>query len=98
MKNIEFICTDYRYYSDFENCLFYLDPPYKGKKQYGTSKGFNHNEFWDWCRQMSEKNIVLISEQEAPFDFDCIWQQEVKRTIDNNKRVIAVEKLFEIRI
>lgn len=98
LKNIEFICTDYRYYPDFENCLFYLDPPYKGKKQYGTSKGFNHNEFWDWCRQMSEKNIVLISEQEAPFDFDCIWQQEVKRTIDNNKRVIAVEKLFEIRI
>lgn len=25
---------------------------------------------------------------------ECIWQQEVKRTIDNNKRVKAVEKLF----
>lgn len=25
------------------------------------------------------------------------WQQEVKRTIDNNKRVKAVEKLFELR-
>lgn len=46
---------------------------------------------------MSEKNIVLISENEAPDDFECVWKQEVKRTIDNNKRIKAVEKLFEIR-
>lgn len=97
LKDISFKCVDYTYYSGFENCLFYLDPPYKGKKAYGSSKGFNHDEFWNWCRYMSEKNIVLISEQEAPPDFECIWQQEVKRTIDNNKRVKAVEKLFEIK-
>lgn len=97
LQNIEFDNVDYQYYSDFEDCLFYLDPPYKGKKQYGTSKGFNHEEFWNWCRHMSEKNIVLISENGAPSDFECIWQQEVKRTIDNNKRVKAVEKLFEIK-
>lgn len=96
LKNISFKCVDYTYYSNFEDCLFYLDPPYMGKKAYGSSKGFNHDEFWNWCRYMSEKNIVLISEQDAPTDFECIWQQEVKRTIDNNKRVKAVEKLFEI--
>lgn len=97
LKDIEFEYIDYKYYTDFEDCLFYLDPPYKGVKQYGSSKGFNHDEFWSWCRHMSEKNVVLISEHEAPSDFECIWQQEVKRTIDNNKRVKAVEKLFEIR-
>lgn len=43
---------------------------------------------------MSKNNIVIISEQNAPNDFECVWQQEVKRTIDNNKRVKAVEKLF----
>lgn len=46
---------------------------------------------------MSEKNIVLVSEHKAPLGWDCIWKQEVERTIDNNKRVKAVEKLFEIR-
>lgn len=46
---------------------------------------------------MSERNIVLVSEHEAPLEWKCIWQQEVKRTIDNTKRVKAVEKLFEIR-
>lgn len=97
LHNIEFKSVDYTFYTDYEDCLFYLDPPYRGKKQYGTSKGFDHKKFWKWCRHMSKKNIVLISEQEAPSDFECIWQQEVKRTIDNNKRVKAVEKLFEIR-
>lgn len=97
LKGIIFENIDYLYYSDFKDCLFYLDPPYKGKKQYGSSKGFDHDGFWNWCRHMSYKNIVLISENEAPDDFECIWQQEVKRTIDNNKRVKSVEKLFEIR-
>ena len=46
---------------------------------------------------MSKKNVVLVSEHEAPSEWECIWQQEVKRTIDNTKRVKAVEKLFEIR-
>ena len=97
LKDIEFQCCDYKKYTGYEDCLFYLDPPYKGVKQYGSSKGFDYTEFWDWCKEMSEKNVVLISEHEAPSDFECIWQQEVKRTIDNNKRVKAVEKLFEIR-
>ena len=97
LKSINFEYVDYKYYTDFEDCLFYLDPPYKGTKQYGSSKGFNYDEFWSWCRHMSYKNIVLISEHEASSDFECVWQQEIKRTIDNNKRVKAVEKLFEIR-
>lgn len=94
LQNIEFKYVDYTYYADFENCLFYLDPPYKGTKQYGSSKEFDHSRFWNFVEQLSKNNIVLISEHEAPSDFECIWEQEVKRTIDNNKRVKAVEKLF----
>lgn len=40
---------------------------------------------------------MLVSEHEAPDNWECVWSQEVKRTIDNNKRVKAVEKLFEIK-
>lgn len=97
LHDIEFQNVDYTHYTNFENCLFYLDPPYKGAKQYGSSKNFNYEYFWDWCRKLSEKNIVLISENNAPFDFECIWQQEVKRTIDNNKRIKAVERLFRYK-
>lgn len=97
LKDVKFRCADYRYYSDYKDCLFYLDPPYYGVKQYGTGKNFNHDKFWDWCRHISVNNVVLISEHNAPDDFECIWQQEVKRTIDNNKCVKAIEKLFEIK-
>lgn len=45
---------------------------------------------------MSNNNIVLVSEHIAPDRWECVWKQEVKRTIDNNKRVRAVERLFRI--
>lgn len=93
-----FLYGDYEeLYSNQNNCMFYCDIPYKGTKQYGSSKNFDYDRFWKWATKMSEKNIVLVSEHQAPFGWECIWQQEVKRTIDNNKRVKAVEKLFEIR-
>lgn len=96
LKDIKFSYCDYSFYDceKSKNCLFYLDPPYKNVKQYGTSKNFDNDKFWEWCRKISKNNIVLISEQEAPNDFKCIWEQEVKRTIDNNKRVKVTEKLF----
>lgn len=97
LKNISWRCGDYRTTcSNLEDCLIYCDPPYKGTKQYGVSADFNHAEFWDWCREMSERNIVLISEHAARDDFECIWEMPTKRTIDNTKRVDCIERLFEI--
>ena len=98
LKDILFQCGDYEeLYSDKIDCLFYCDIPYKNTKQYGSSKNFDYDRFWNWAEKMSKKNVVLISEHKAPSEWECIWEQEVKRTIDNNKRVKAVEKLFEIR-
>lgn len=97
LQDIEYRCQDYTHYSDVEGCLFYLDPPYKDTTQYGSSKGFNHDKFWGWVKKISEKNIVLISEHEAPLNIECVWQQEVKRTMNNGKPKKAVEKLFKIK-
>lgn len=98
LTEISFQYGDYEeLYSNNEDCLFYCDIPYKETKQYGSSKNFDYERFWIWAERMSEKNIVLVSEHQAPSRWDCIWQQEVQRTIDNSKRVKAVEKLFEIR-
>lgn len=98
------LLTDIRFFhkeytdikENLEDYIIYCDPPYKDTKQYGISKNFDHVAFWDWARKMSEKNIVLISEQTAPADFECIWEQKVKRTINNAGRKCATEKLFEI--
>lgn len=79
---------------DIGSTLIYCDIPYKNTKQYSTSKNFNHDNFWSWVREMSKNNIVIVSEEEAPEDFTCIWEQEVTRTQDNRKRDTATEKLF----
>ena len=94
LQGIDFIYGEYTQFSNISNSLIYCDPPYKDTKQYNTSKNFNHNMFWEWCRTMSKNNIVIISEEKAPKDFICIWEQNVKRTIDNNKRINKTERMF----
>lgn len=94
LQGIDFVCGEYTQFSNISNSLIYCDPPYKDTKQYNTSKNFNHDMFWEWCRTMSKNNIVIISEEKAPKDFICIWEQNVKRTIDNNKRINKTERMF----
>ena len=94
LLDIEFKYGDYTQFSDVKNGLIYCDIPYKDKKQYGTSKNFDYKAFWKWCEEMSKNNIIIVSEEQAPKNFKCIWKQEVTRTQNNNKRIKATEKLF----
>jgi DNA adenine methylase len=94
LAGIGFICADYTYFGDFEGCLIYCDPPYQGTTQYGSSKGFDYDKFWDWVREMSKKNIVLISEYNAPSDFKSIYEKTLTTTLDKNSRKQDTEKLF----
>ena len=50
-------------------------------------------------RELSKEHIVLISEQTAPDDFECIWEQELTRILDVNKdnNFKIIEKLFKWR-
>lgn len=93
-KNIRFKCCDYTAYSQVKGAVIYCDPPYKNTKRYNIDKNFDYNTFWNWVRKMSQNNIVIISECEAPDDFMCIWSKEVKRTMDLSNRNKSVEKLF----
>lgn len=94
LKGIEFYCADYRLLNP-RNAVVYCDPPYKGTKEYGTSKKFDYEEFWNWVRRVSRHSTVIVSSNEAPEDFDCIWSKPVSRTIKASGRSLdAVEKLF----
>lgn len=97
LKNIIFLQKDYKDYdlNKLKNALIYLDPPYKNTAKYQNSD-FNHNEFWDWVRKISQNNFVIISEQTAPKDFICIWEKSVERSMSckrKNKKEVT-EKLF----
>lgn len=80
-----------------QNCVIYCDPPYKGTTSYKTG-AFDHNKFWEWCRMMSKHNLVFVSEYNAPDDFECIWEGEVKTNFASQRKGAthtATEKLFK---
>lgn len=102
IQNVNFIHDDYQNV-DVNNSLIYCDPPYKGTKTYNTSKNFDHDVFFDWCRQQAKKgNVVFVSEYEAPKDFVCVWEQEVKSSLSANGVIggskKSVEKLFRVQV
>ena len=86
--------------ADYENCVFYLDPPYRNTLSYKTGK-FPYEEFDKWAIELAKNNTVLISAYELPEDkFECIWSKEVKVGISgqgNIKNKKRVEKLFKVR-
>ena len=96
LQNVKFINGNYDEF-EFENCLIYCDPPYFQTTSYKTD-AFNHSKFWGWCRLMSNKNVVFISEYVAPDDFECVWEGEVKTNFASQRTKpthTATEKLFK---
>ena len=100
IMDVEFLCSDYKNnkYADLKGAVIYCDPPYQGTTKYSTGS-FDYDEFWNWCREISKNNIVLISEYNAPDDFECVWSKQHLANFDCNRgddtsKKIRVEKLF----
>ena len=97
IQNVKFICDSYENL-DFEDCLIYCDPPYQGTTGYKTG-AFNHDKFFEWCREQAKKNIVFVSEYNAPDDFIEVWRGEIKTNFASTRKKAthdAVEKLFKV--
>lgn len=94
LNDVQFIHKKYQEMdlNKLNNCLIYCDPPYENSTQYRDE--FNHSEFWQWIRKVSERNVVLISEYNAPEDFSLIWSKEITTTLDKSSRKKDIEKLF----
>ena len=99
IRDINFSCKDYKEL-EFEDCLIYCDPPYKDTTKYPIIGEFNTEEFWNIMRKWSKKNTVIISEYEAPDDFECIKEINTKTDIRNRsgKRENRVERLFRCKM
>lgn len=93
LDNITFVNDDYKNLRA-TNSLIYCDPPYENQKQYANSLNFDYKEFWDYMRMWSKNNIVVVSELNAPNDFECIWEKSVSRSIKSVDKSRTVEKLF----
>lgn len=95
-----FICCDYRELKP-KDMIIYCDPPYKNTTQYDKNivGKFDNNEFWEIMREWSKDNTVLISEYEAPNDFEIVWEKQVKLDIrdKNNNKQERIERLFKYK-
>ena len=80
-----------------DKATIYCDIPYKGVKQYTTSKDFDYNKFYDWCREKhSEGYRIFVSEYQMPDDFKCVWQKQVTCAMHQTITKKPIEKLFTL--
>lgn len=97
LEGVIFLSKNYFEIEYPENSIIYCDPPYEGTTKY--KDGFNHSEFWEWCRNKSKKgHSVFVSEYKAPEDFKCVWQKNISSSLSANGKIggnkISTEKLF----
>jgi len=96
LLGVSFICCGYDKLLIPNNSIIYCDPPYQNTTGYRNK--FNHNEFWQWCREKSnEGHSVFISEYNAPDDFKCVWSKEISSSLTKqtgSKK--GIEKLFTL--
>lgn len=92
---------DYKDFSDVENAILYLDPPYEGAKNKGyLIDGFDSQSFYDWAYEMSKKNIVLISSYEiSDSRFECVYEFKNARSSLSRGSCYGdrTEKLFMVK-
>lgn len=96
IKGVSFILCSYNELPLPLNSVIYCDPPYKNTAQYKGVENFNHDAFWQWCRDcVNEGHKVFVSEYQAPDDFICVWQKEIVSSLTKNTGAKkGVEKLF----
>lgn len=103
LKDVEFYNKDYQEVNIPIGSLVYCDIPYKNTTQYCKKEvgEFNHEEFYQWVRDNSNKYDIYISEykKNVPNDFEIVWEMKSKQDIRNskNERAGTIEVLMKYK-
>lgn len=97
IERLESTNLSYEAFSDIEDAIFYLDPPYENTRHIGYVGSFDSQSFYDWTFEMSKKNIVIISSYEITDDrFKCVFEFEKARSTMQSGTAGKTEKLFMV--
>lgn len=95
LRGAEIFRSDYRTARIGYWDVVYCDPPYKGTSGFRCTPPFDSEAFWTWARITSLSNLVFISETEAPEDFACVWEKEIRaHAFSGDRNKMRTEKLF----
>ena len=100
IKDVVFYNLDYKEVDIPIGSLVYCDIPYKNTTSYCKNEvgEFNHEEFYQWVKDNSDKYDIYISEykKNVPDDFEIVWEKNSKKDIrnKNNKREDTIEVLM----
>lgn len=95
IRDVTFLAGDFTNWVP-EGMLIYCDPPYAGTTNYGAFNGFDHELFWNTVRMWTEKNTVLVSEYQAPDDFECVAEFNSRMGLTTaGERPVRIERLFK---
>lgn len=100
INNVVFYNKDYKDVEIPFGSLIYCDIPYKNTTQYCKNEvgAFNHDEFYQWVRENSDKYEIYISEykENIPNDFEIVWEKTSRKDIRNRNN--EQEKTIEVLI
>ena len=98
LQQLEVTNRDYTAFSNVENAILYLDPPYENTKNSYKFK-FDHQSFYGWCVKMARKNIVIVSSYdisdprfEVSFEF-----KNAHGTFSGGQNIKKHERLFTVK-
>ena len=77
-----------------KRCVIYCDPPYQSVLGYPTG-AFDHEEFYEWAKEMSKDHYVYVSEENMPAGWKCIWNKEIGPVGGMTRP--RIEKLFTLK-
>lgn len=95
LKGIEFFLRSYKHYTceNTKDAVIYCDPPYENTSGYKSVKEpFSNDEFWQWARELSRENIVLVSEFQARDGFVSVWERERWMRRHKKKKAYKVQE------
>lgn len=97
-EGVEFFALDFVKDFECDGALVYCDPPYEGTSTYrvNSDDAFDHKAFWQKCRDLSQSNIVVVSEISCPDDWVEISSFAQAAGFFGHSKVTA-EKLYMTR-
>jgi DNA adenine methylase len=95
LRGVHFTSVSYDEMEIPDRSIVYCDPPYSGVSDclYCCPK-FDHDQFWQWAADLSNRADVVVSEYSAPVDWRSLGSISTTQAMCRDAVTSRVEQLF----